>query len=118
MNMLILIGAGILTGVLSGLIGIGGGSIVVPILIYLFKCDAKVAIGTSLCVIFPTALIGSVLHYQAGNIRLQYLVLYVPLSIMGAFLGVKLAAVLPGYVLRKVFAVVLGIVAVKMFLSK
>ncbi|MEW6534152.1 MAG: sulfite exporter TauE/SafE family protein [Candidatus Auribacterota bacterium] len=110
--------AGVSSGFLSGLLGIGGGIITVPVLIYVFRLEPIVAIGTSLCVIFPTALIGSFLHHMHGNVKGSLLLYFLPLSLIGAFIGVKVAAHLPGDVLKKVFALVFLVISVKMFFSK
>lgn len=87
--------AGLATGVLSGLVGIGGGIVLVPMLLYLFRTDMHVAAGTSLAVIVPTAIAGVVTHFTAGNVSLKLGLALAPGAIVGAMLGAYLASILP-----------------------
>ena len=61
---------GLAAGILSGLLGVGGGIIIVPALTMFMGFDIKQAIGTSLAIIIPTALSGAVVHYTSGNVNL------------------------------------------------
>jgi len=64
------IGVGLAIGSLSGLLGVGGGIIAVPLMVLIWKLDPKVAIGTSLATMIPTAIAGSFRHYGFGNVNL------------------------------------------------
>ena len=66
-----LLALGLVTGVLSGLFGIGGGIVVVPVLIAVFGVSDLVAKGTSLLVIVPTAITGTVSNVRAGLVRVR-----------------------------------------------
>lgn len=97
---------GLLSGVTSGLFGVGGGIVMVPAMMYFMKGemrDIKMAIGTSLAVIIPTALMGSYKHYQHGNINWQAFLALVPLAVLGGFLGSNLTKVIDADHLRRVF---------------
>ena len=109
---------GLLAGVASGLLGIGGGVIAVPLFVLALHLDPKVAIGTSLFVIVPTAIVGSLVHYKAGNIKVEYGLVFLTLSLIGAFIGAKLTCFLPGDVLRKMFAVTMIVLSLKMLIGK
>ena len=73
---------GLVSGITSGLFGVGGGIVMVPAMMFFMRDqigdNIKVAIGTSLAVIIPTALIGSFKHYQQGNINWQVVLALVP----------------------------------------
>ena len=115
MKWLAIILLGISAGVLSGLLGIGGGTILVPLFIYVMKMDVHTATGTSLAVIIPTAIIGVVGHHFAGQIDWKAAVIVALLAAIGVYAGVKLNAMMPEQVLQRVFAVFLFFVAVQLF---
>lgn len=109
--------AGLATGVLSGLVGIGGGIVLVPMLLYLFRTDMHVAAGTSLAVIVPTAIAGVVTHFTTGNVSLKLGLAIAPGAIVGAMLGSYLASLLPADTLRRIFAVILLVISIRIFLD-
>ena len=115
---IILLIAGLVSGLSSGLLGIGGGVITVPVLVLLLGVEPKVAVGTSLFVIVPTALVGTFVHYRAQNIHFSYGLTYLIIAMIGSFVGAHLANVLPANVLRKLFAVLMFVMAIKMFIGK
>ncbi|MBI4550312.1 MAG: sulfite exporter TauE/SafE family protein [Candidatus Omnitrophica bacterium] len=98
---------GIATGFLSGLLGVGGGVVMVPIFMYVFKTDVHTAIGTSLAVIVPTALMGALKHYSQQSLDFRLFWIVSIFALLGAFAGahVSLGAAAP--VLKKTFAVFL-----------
>jgi len=108
---------GVCAGIVSGLLGLGSGSVVVPALVLLFAFDQKAAQGTALAVMVPMALLGAIQYWRNPEIEVSLLV--VGLIVIGALVGVlagtELAGRLPSHALRKVFAIFLAIVAVKMF---
>jgi uncharacterized membrane protein YfcA len=63
--------AGLLVGVVSGLIGIGGGTLLVPIMVIGFGFGQQLAQGTSLAAILPTSIVGAATHYRSGNLDLR-----------------------------------------------
>jgi len=108
---------GLFAGVVSGGLGLGSGAIVVPTLVLVFSFQQKSAQGTALAVMVPMTLLGALRYWQNPNIEMNFAV--IGLIVLGAFVGVligtDLAGRLPGHTLRKIFAVVLAIVALKMF---
>src|SRR6185437_12961148 len=113
------IGAGIVVGILSGLIGVGGGILLIPILVYGFKFNQKMAQGTSLAMLLPpTGLLAFLTYYRAGNADLQLGLLMSIGVFAGGFFGGKWAQAIPQAALRKGFAVFLVLVAAKMFFQK
>lgn len=106
---------GVAAGVLSGLLGIGGGTILVPLFMYFLKMDIHVATGTSLAVIIPTAVIGAWAHSRVGQVDWKVCVIVAVLAALGSYAGVKLNVMLPSDILQKIFAVFLLFIAVQLF---
>ena len=110
---------GIFVGVCSGLIGVGGGIVLLPILIYGFKMDQHLAQGTSLAMLLPpTGLLAFMKYYRAGHADLKLGLMMALGVFLGGYFGGMWAQEISGPTLRKVFAVVLAAVAVKMFLQR
>ena len=110
---------GVVVGIFSGLIGIGGGVIAVPLLVYAFHMDQKMAQGTSLIMLLgPTGIFAIMEYYKAGNINFKVGLLMAVGVLLGAYLGGAWAQQMSNLVLRRTFAVVLAGVAVKMFFQK
>jgi uncharacterized membrane protein YfcA len=108
---------GLLMGVLSGLIGIGGGIVAVPAMIYFLGIDPRVAMGTSLAIIVPVALAGAVKRFQQGDVDVIAFVSITILGIGGAILGAWLSSYLSSVALQRIFAVFMILVGVKMMFS-
>ncbi|OGW90040.1 MAG: hypothetical protein A3A73_03790 [Omnitrophica bacterium RIFCSPLOWO2_01_FULL_50_24] len=104
-------------GIFSGLLGIGGGLILVPFFHYLLKMNMHQAIGTSLVIIIPTALAGAIRYASEHAVDWRIVLLAVLFSIAGALLGSSVSLQLDVTFLRKIFAVFLVLVAIKMFLQ-
>jgi uncharacterized membrane protein YfcA len=94
---------GLVSGLTSGLFGVGGGIVMVPAMFYLLKVDIKTAIGTSLVVIIPTAVSGALKHQHLGNIDWRVAGSLAPLAVAGGFFGAYLAGQLDAEVLKKLF---------------
>ncbi len=113
----ILVGA--IGGTLSGLTGLGGGFIMVPLLVYLFGMDQHSAQGTSLAVLLPPLGFFAFLHYyRNGHVDVSIAILVAVGFLFGGYVGGYLAQLISGAVLRKSFAVVLILIAVDMFFRK
>ncbi|MDD4752954.1 MAG: sulfite exporter TauE/SafE family protein [Desulfitobacteriaceae bacterium] len=104
---------GIAAGILSSLVGIGGGIIIVPALIYFFKIDMHVATGTSLAIIIPTALVGVIVHGINGNVNLKLAALLALGGIIGSYTGGQISTSLPSSTVKKIFSIILIMVAIK-----
>jgi uncharacterized protein len=114
---LLLIGLG--AGILSGLFGIGGGIVLVPALVYLVKMSQQQAQGTSLAaLVLPlSAAIGAFTYYKAGQLELMP-ALYIAVGMAaGAFIGAQVATQVDGLILKRAFAVLMVVMAVKMWRS-
>jgi uncharacterized membrane protein YfcA len=94
---------GLIAGVGSGLLGIGGGAVMVPAMVVLLGLSQHVAQGTSLVVIIPTAVSGSITHFRMGNVRLRTAAWLSLGGIVGAVAGALAALATPDEVLRLLF---------------
>ncbi|MBR5606569.1 MAG: sulfite exporter TauE/SafE family protein [Verrucomicrobia bacterium] len=114
---------GLAAGTTSGLLGIGGGVILIPLMTAVLKFDFKQAVTASLIVIIPTALSGVIGHlYRAASSQTPYphwglVIVIIVGSIAGAQLGTLLCHWLDVSILKKIFAVLLVITAVKLFIQ-
>lgn len=120
---LIITGAGI--GFTSGLLGIGGGFIMVPVQYWLLTSIGidptiaiRVSLGTSLAVILPTAISGAYGHYRKNAVLIKPTVLLAATGIMGGIVGGTIAANVPGEILKVLFGIAALAAAVRMLLYK
>ncbi len=98
---------GLVAGAVAGLLGVGGGSVMVPMLVLLFGFGQHIAQGTSLAVMIPAALAGSAQHLRHGHVE-KRVAPFLALGVAaGAYLGGRAALALPNDALRWVFAVLL-----------
>ena len=106
---------GLVIGVVSGLTGVGGGILVVPLLAIGFGVGQRVAQGTSLIAILPTAAIGALTHQRSGNVDLRAASWMAAGGVPAALLGSALALWLPARVLGGLFGVFLLVAATRMW---
>ena len=110
-----LILVGIAAGTLSGLVGVGGGIIIVPALIFFLGFSQFEAQGTSLgLLLLPAGILAVINYYQKGFIDLRIVGIMCIAFVAGAWLGSKLALSLPQDTVKKIFAVVLFYTAFRM----
>jgi len=105
---------GVAAGVISGMLGVGGGVLFVPGLVFVIGLTQVDAEATSLLAIIPVALLGAWRQHRYGNVRMHDGLLIGVLSVLGAVAGVALANVLSGQALRIAFAVLTLIVAAQL----
>ncbi len=110
---------GLAGGVACGMLGIGGGSVMVPALVLLAGYSQKSAQGTALAIIVPMALVAFLRYRFSPEIAMdnRTIGLLMVTGVVGALIGAELAVRIPGHILKKIFAVFLIIVAFKMLLS-
>ena len=109
-----LAGVGLLVGLLAGLLGIGGGVIVVPALVLLFEVADVTAKGTSLMVVLPTAVVGTLRNMRHGNVDLRGALVTGAGGVASAFGGALLAGVISPRLSTGLFAGFLLLIAVRM----
>jgi len=110
---------GILAGFLSGILGIGGGIIIIPALVMILGFSQKLAQGTTLALMLPPISIFAVIqYYQKGFVDIKVSIFVIVGFIIGSLFSSKIAMFLPEMVLKKIFGVLLFLVAIKMFFFK
>jgi hypothetical protein len=114
-TILLLLLVGLAAGFLSGLIGIGGGIIIVPALVIFLGFSQKLAQGTSLGILLlPVGILAVLQYYKQGYLNVNYVAIIAIAFVLGSFLGSKLALSLSDEKMKKIFAVILLVIAVKM----
>lgn len=114
-TILILIAVGIAAGVLSGLVGVGGGIIIVPALVFFLAFSQKMAQGTSLGILLlPIGILGVYQYYKQGYIDMRVVGIISLAFLFGSYFGSKIALSLPQETVKKIFAVMMMIIAIKM----
>jgi len=118
-TLLILIAIGLIAGIFSGIVGLGGGIIIIPALIYLLGLSQKEAQGTSLALMLPPiGLLAAINYYKAGAINLKYALVIALAFLIGGYLGSKIALGLSDQTLKKIFAFALLILGFRMLIWK
>jgi uncharacterized protein len=113
------IGIGVLAGIMAGMIGIGGGLVIVPMLVFFFHMEQHTAQGTSLAtLLLPSGFFAFLSYYRAGHVDLKLAAFLVAGLFLGGYFGGSWAQQLSGPVLRKVFAAFMVLAAVNMWLKK
>jgi uncharacterized membrane protein YfcA len=105
--------AGVGIGTLSGLVGIGGGVLMVPLMILGLGMRTKTAVSTSLVVALATGIVGAAGYLTTGFGRLSELLPLIVGSMVGAWIGVRLRGLLPDRVIRIGFASFMAVVALR-----
>lgn len=116
-----LLTTGVVAGILAGLLGVGGGIVIVPVLYHLFtllgideSVRMHVAVGTSLATIIPTSIMSARAHRKRGSLNRELLGKLMPPVIVGVLLGTVLSGLFSGQVLTAIFATVALLVALNM----
>lgn len=112
--------AGLLVGAISSLLGVAGGELIIPILIFVFGVDIRTAGTASVLISIPVVLTGVLRHWLTGHYRSQSMLAYLVLpmsigSLLGALVGGYLAAWAPTDTLRLVLAAILAVSAIKLW---
>ena len=111
------VGAGAGIGVLSGLLGVGGGSFLVPILTGWFSLDQHMAHGTSLAVVIPTSIVGASVYAYHGTMDVVLASQLAVGGVLGAAIGARIMKRIPAAQLKRMFGVMLILVGIRMVLS-
>lgn len=114
-TILLLILVGLAAGMLSGLVGIGGGIIIVPALVMFLGFTQKEAQGTSLGILLlPIGILAVIQYYKEGYINVHYVLTVAIAFLAGSYFGSKLAITLSDEKVKKIFAITLMLIAIKM----
>jgi hypothetical protein len=121
-TILTLVLIGLIAGVLSGLVGVGGGIIMVPLFVLVLGLTQHNAQGLSLAVMLPPVTFLAVYNYHTagtgGNIDWRVAVIVAVLFVIGGFLGSKLALQIDQRILKKIFGFFMLLVAIKLIFTK
>jgi uncharacterized membrane protein YfcA len=105
-------------GIASGLFGVGGGIVMVPAMVYFLTMDIKLAVGTSLAVIIPTAFAGAFKHFQLGNVDWRIALSLAPTAICGSYLGAWLTREISSANLKRAFGGFMIVVGIRLLMGK
>ena len=118
-ELLILLAVGLAAGFLSGMVGVGGGIIIVPALIYFLGFSQAQAQGTSLfMLLLPTGIFAVMNYYKAGYVDWKIALIIASSFLVGGYLGSKLAISIDQNMVKKIFAGFVIIVGLKMLFDK
>jgi uncharacterized membrane protein YfcA len=119
MNIFLYILLGVVAGIFSGLIGIGGGIIIVPALVLLFGLSQHTAEGTTLALMVPPiGLLAALVYYKQGFVDLKMAAFICVGFFIGGLFGAKFAVGIPETILKKIFGIVLLAVSIRMIFFK
>ena len=119
MEMLLFTLMGLIAGIAGGFFGLGGGLIMVPSLVYLFKFDQHLAQGTSLAAMVPPiALLAAYRYWISGHVTVYAAVWICAGLFIGALFGAHGAHWLTGPIMRKAFGIILLLVSLRMIIEK
>jgi hypothetical protein len=110
---------GMAAGLLSGLLGLGGAIIIIPALIMLLGFSQQMAQGTALMMmVLPVGALAAFQYYQKGFVDVKAALIMAVFFFVGGYIGARFATNIPQDILKKSFAIMLVLIAVKMFFQK
>ena len=116
MDIAIALIVGSIAGLISGMLGVGGGTISIPAMVLLLGVEQHTAQGVSLGAMLFTALVGAFIHYRQGNVKLSTVLLIAPSAVAFSLLGAWAADQVSAEWLTRVFAIFLLIIGFRMLL--
>ena len=118
-TVLILLAIGLSAGIFGGMVGLGGGVIMIPAMIYFLGVSQQTAQGTSLAVMLPPVGLMAVMnYYKAGQMNFKYAAIIAIAFFVGGYFGSKIALDISPEKMKKVFAIALMLIAVNMLIKK
>lgn len=118
-TLLILLAVGLAAGFLSGLVGIGGGIIIVPVLVYFLGFTQHQAQGTTLFMfLLPIGILGIMNYHRAGNVDYKTACIIATTFVFGSYFGSKLAISLDQKAIKQIFGAIMIILGAKMLFWK
>jgi uncharacterized membrane protein YfcA len=116
---IVLIIIGLLAGILSGLVGVGGGIIIIPLLIILLGLTQHQAQGTAIFAMLPPiGILAAMNYFKQGFVKWEYAVVVALTFVIGGYFGSKLSLSLPPQTVRRIFGIVMLIGGFKLIFSK
>jgi len=118
-TILILITIGLMAGIFGGMFGVGGAIVMIPAMVYFLGVDQHTAQGTSLAVMLPPiGLFAAYNYYRDGQVNIWYAAIIALAFMIGGYFGSKIALHLPEQLMKRIFAVFLILVALKLIFSR
>ncbi len=118
-QIIILLIVGAVAGYLSGLIGIGGGIVIVPVLVYFLAMNQKEAQGTTLFMfLLPIGCLGVYNYYKEGQMNYKYALIMAITFVIGSYFGSKTALALDTKMVKQIFGAMIILIGLKMLLNK
>ena len=121
LTLIILLLVGLAAGILSGMVGVGGGIIIVPALVYFVGLSQHAAQGTSLALMLPPiGILAAMNYYKAGMLNIKYALIIAIAFVIGGYLGSKISITyISEAMMKKVFGIIMLVAAIKLvFFSK
>jgi len=117
MELVGLIIIGLVAGTLSGFLGIGGATILIPALVFIYKMTQHMAQGTSIAaLLLPVGLLAAIKYWQTGNVNIKFAALIAVGFLIGGYIGASFAQPVPDLLLRRLFGIYLLLIALQMIL--
>jgi len=118
-TIIILLALGLIAGVLSGMIGIGGGIVIVPVLVYFLGFSQQEAQGTTLAMFLPPIGILAVYnYYKAGYVDIKAALIIGITFIVGSYVGSKISISLDQSIVKRIFGIIILLISLKMIFTK
>ncbi len=118
-QILLLVGIGLFAGIVGGSMGVGGGIVIVPSLIFFMGFTQHQAQGTSLAVLlFPVAILGVLNYYKHGYVNFKFAIILILAFVIGSYFGSLISVHLPDRVLKKIFGIFMLLVSLRMIFFK
>lgn len=117
-TILILVGIGVTAGILSGFVGVGGGVVIVPALMYALSMNQYEAQGTSLFVLLlPVGILAVMNYWKSGNINWQFGIIIAVTFVIGGYIGSKVALKISPNLVKLIFGLIMLYVSFRMIMS-
>lgn len=118
-ELLILIIIGLIAGIISGTLGVGGGIVIIPCLVFFLGLSQHQAQGTSLAFMLPPiGLLAAYNYYKNGYVNIKFAVVLIFAFVLGAYIGSIISISISDKLLKKIFGLFLLIAGIKMILEK
>lgn len=114
----ILIAIGLLAGILSGFVGVGGGIVIVPGLVYMLGFSQHQAQGTSLFILsMPVVILATINYWKSGNVNWKFGLIIAATFILGGYIGSKLALKISPGLVKFLFGILMAYVSFRLIVS-
>jgi len=118
-EIVLLLVIGFLAGVVGGSLGLGGGIIIVPALVFILGFTQHQAQGTSLAVLlFPVGILAVINYAKNGYVNYKYALILIVAFVLGSYLGSVISVHLPAKSLKKIFGIFMLLISIKMIFDK